>query len=505
MWRIPVLRPGFPLFFSMDNLRGYGEDEPSSSSGLGPSAEKLPSCIAGSTAPLQTQAPVMAGSPSAVVPVMSGPVPPVSAQSGPSLSVPQDSVSPPTGLLDDLLPPPPPAEPYEDFLARVGRELSNLTGYTMQPAAAVPRRASVMALTTGTSLPTPFPRFEDSCWALQSQVQTPRIRMPLPASCYTAPPSPWVWPGRGSTAATSMVCAFQPASLRAAPTGPHGPSGRFAGPFPGGPSPVPPPPFPAPDPNMHFGFFPGATPPFIPTTGTPAQSSSSSVNSVNPTMPQKDTVTISQGPTPEMIQGWKEKFMVTLHLSKQWVPLFRLRTWAPTRCGSWVALTTERHHGLSVRPGQNEQTVASVKAVDPARGPLLTDIGLGSGTAKCLLTPPPRPDACLLPPNAHGWTIVTSPVRPVPQKVVSVLHGPAVLGYPAHHFHAVVVPRPLLHLTTGPGIARLPLVGLSGPAWLGGMLGVHPCRHAGDHLLLIGGHDDHPGPPVIPSVPDQGP
>ena len=254
----------------MDNLRGYGEDEPSSSSGLGPSAEKLPSSTEGSTAPLQTQAPVMAGSSPAVVPVTSGPVPPVSAQSGPSLSVPQDSVSPPTGLLDDLLPPPPPAEPYKDFLAPVGRELSTLAGYTTQPAAAVPPHASATAMTTGTHLPTLFPRFEDSSWALQSQVQTPRIRMPLPASCYTAPPSPWVWPGRGSAAATSMVRAFQPASLPAAPTGPHGPPGCFARPFPGGPSPVPPPTFPALDPNMHSStpalsrIFSGCHAPFDP-------------------------------------------------------------------------------------------------------------------------------------------------------------------------------------------------------------------------------------------------
>ena len=81
--------------------------------------------------------------------------------------------------------------------------------------------------------------------------------------------------------------------------------------------------------------------------------------------------------------------LVTLHLSQPWVLLFHPRTWAPTRCGSWVPLTTERHHGLSVRPDQNEQTAASVRTVDPARGLLLTDIGPGSDTAKCLLTPPP--------------------------------------------------------------------------------------------------------------------
>ena len=262
--------------------------------------------------PLQAQATVMAGSSPAVVPVTSGLVHTVSAPSQPALSVPQDSEPPPVDLLDDLLPPPHPAEPYVDFLAHVGRELSTLP-------AAVPPRASARATTTGTRLPTPFPRFEDSSWALQSQVPNPRIRMPLPASCYTAPPSPWVWPRRGSAAATSMVCVFQPASLPAAHTGPHGPSGHFAGPFPGGPSPVPPPTVPALDPKMTSstpprfrGFFPGATPPFIQTTATSAPSSSSSVNSVNPTMTQQDTGTISQGPTPEMIQGWKEEFMVDM-------------------------------------------------------------------------------------------------------------------------------------------------------------------------------------------------
>ena len=234
----------------MDNVRGYGEDDPSSSAGSGPSAEKLPSSTEGPSAPLQAQASVMAGSSPAVMPVTSGPVPTVSAQSQPALSVPQDSVPPPSGLLDDLLPPPPPAEPYEDFLARVGRELSTLPGHTMQPAAALPPRASATEMATRTRLPTPFPRFEDSSWALQAQVPNPRIRMPLPASCYTAPPSPWVWPGQGSAAATSLVRVFQPASLPAAPTGPHGPPGRFAGPFPGGPSPVLPPSVPALDPKM---------------------------------------------------------------------------------------------------------------------------------------------------------------------------------------------------------------------------------------------------------------
>ena len=37
------------------------------------------------------------------------------------------------------------------------------------------------------------------------------------------------------------------------------------------------------------------------------------MNSVNPTITQQDAGTISQGLTPEMIQGWKEEFMVDMN------------------------------------------------------------------------------------------------------------------------------------------------------------------------------------------------
>ena len=301
----------------MDNLRGYGEGEPTSSSSLGRSVAKVPSSSEGPSAPLPAQASVMAGSSPAVVPVTSGPVPTVSAPSQPASSVPQDGAPLPPGLLDDTSPPPPPAEPYEDFMARVRRDLSTLPVHPPLSVAAVPSRASVTAMTTGAHLPTPFPRFEDSSWASHPQVPNTRIRMPLPASCDTAPPSPWVWPGRGSSVATSLVRVYPPASLPAAPSGPRGPSGCLAGPFTGGPSPVPPPTVPAIDPKMTSstpprsrGFFQGATPPFIQPTTTSAPSSS--MNSVNPTMTQQDAGTISQGPTPEMIQGWKEEFMVDM-------------------------------------------------------------------------------------------------------------------------------------------------------------------------------------------------
>ena len=234
----------------MDNLRGYGEDEPSSSSCFGPSSQELPSSSAGSASPLTTQAAVMAGTQSSVMPVTSGPVPLVSAWSGSSLQGSQDSVPPPRGNLDDLPPPPPPAD--EDFLAPVGRDMSNTSGSATQPATAARPRASVTTTTTGNRLPSPFPTYEDSSWTLQSQVRASRIRMPLPASFYAAPPSAWVWPGQGSAVTTSVVRAYQPATPPAALAGLPGPTGHFTGSFPGGPTPVPPPAIPAlPDSEMH--------------------------------------------------------------------------------------------------------------------------------------------------------------------------------------------------------------------------------------------------------------
>ena len=246
---------------------------------------KLPSFSEGHLAPTSSQAPVMADS----TPVTTL-VPAVSAPTAPASSVPKDSPL----ALDDLPPPPPPAEPYEVFLARVQRELSSLPVRSAQSGAAVPPRPAVATPTTGSRLPMPFPRYEDSSWALQPQAPSIRIHMLFPASCYVPPPSPWVWPGRGSAVDVTMVRGPPPATLPAGPPGPCGPSGLLAGPSAVGPSPVPPPTTPAADPQKTYltplrfrGFFPGATPPFIPTAP------SSSVNTVAPTLTQQDAGTFS--------------------------------------------------------------------------------------------------------------------------------------------------------------------------------------------------------------------
>ena len=112
-----------------------------------------------------------------------------------------------------------------------------------------------------------------------------------------------------------------------------------------------------------------------------------------------------------------------------------------------------------------------------------------ASSVSCLLIP----DACRLLPNAHDGTNVRFPMTAVHRKVGSILHAHAALGNLAPHVPVIVTLPPLLHLTAGTGVARLPLVVLPGPTWPGGLLGVPHCRHVGVHLLIIGGPVDHPG------------
>ena len=259
----PFLDQVFRCFFSMDNLRVYGEDDAVSSSGLGRSSTKLPSSSEGLPVPTSFQALGMAASTPTTTLVTSGPVPAVSAPTAPASSVHKDC----TVALDDLPSPPPPAEPYEAFLARVSRELSSLPIRSAQLGAAVPPRPVVATSTTGSRLPTPFPRYEDSSWALQPQAPGGRIRMPLPASCYAPPPSPWVWPGRGPAVDVAMIRGPLPTTLPTGPPGLPGPSGLRAGPPAVGPAPVPPPSTPSTELKKHLssplrfrGFFRGPRP-----------------------------------------------------------------------------------------------------------------------------------------------------------------------------------------------------------------------------------------------------
>ena len=248
----------------MDNLRDYGEDDPASSSGLGRSVAKLPSSSEGPHTPTSSQAPVMADSSPAIMLVTSGPVPAVSAPTPPASSVPKDSAL----ALDDLPPPPPPAEPYEVFLARVQRDVPSLPVRSTQPGAVVSPRPAVATPTTGSRLPTPFPRLEDSSVVLRLLLRCrPALLDLVDLQAFSQDLPQWDLP---------LFLHLQRLLL------------------------IPKRPLLSPPPRAlsrcHAPFYPYCV----------------SVNTVAPTLTQQDAGTFSQGPTPEMIKGWKEEFMVDM-------------------------------------------------------------------------------------------------------------------------------------------------------------------------------------------------
>ena len=303
----PYLNQVFHLCFSMDNLRAYVEDgsqspsvqeqlakRPNPSTGLSTSS----STSSASSTALSTRAP-------------SGPVPEVSAPTPSPSTVPRDK----TVSLEDLPPPPPPSEPYELFLARVACQMTSLPGGPPRPAAAGPAQPPKPLPTAGSRLPMPFPRFVDTSWATHPQVQVPRIRMPLPSSCYAPPPSPWTWPGRGPAVTTLQVRGPAPLTSSTGPIRLPGPATLAGGPPATGPLPPLPPTTSSSElkntvstPPRFRGFFPGATPPLVPMAST----TSTTVTALS-TTPQTDG-NVSLGPTQEMVQDWKAQFFEDMRL-----------------------------------------------------------------------------------------------------------------------------------------------------------------------------------------------
>ena len=443
------------------------------------------------------------------MPVTSGPVPPVSAPPGPSRLGSQDCVTPSSGNYDDLPPPPPPAEPYKDFLTRVGHDQSDSARPTTQHTAVTRPYASVTTTTSGTRLPTPFPT---SSWMLPNLVPASGIRMPLPASFYAAPPSPWVWPGQGPAVTAPAVRAFQPAPPPAGLAGLLGPSGRFPGPFQGGPAPAPPTAFSLPDsekcsstPCAFEEFFRVPRPPFVQQPGNPVPPSAPGLASVAPTVTQPDAVNPSQGPSLAMIKSWKEDFM--REIKSCWtqflgeappqptvgpsVPVVNMgpdalrqlspsddreALWAQRKAGSKRADNGVRQGS---RSGEGSSTDRHQDRIRHRR------VSSDSSSLTRRLSPPAKRSrlgghhAARRSSSSEGreW----SPRACLPRRSRSPLPRHQAL-HPHHH-----------PITAGPGIVRLPLVGLSRLAGLGGLLDNRPCRHAGIHLHLSGGHDDHPG------------
>ena len=328
----PYLNQVFRRCFSMDNLRAYAEDDSASSPSTGQLAKRPPLSSEGLSTSSSSRTSSMA------VPtthVTSGPDPAVSAPTTSNPTVIQDK----TVALEDI-PPPPPAEPYEQFLARVSRELATLPGGPPRPATAAPPQPAVPIPTTGSRLPMPFPRYEDSSWASHQQAQMVRIRMPLPASCYAPPPSPWTWPGRGPAVPAPPVRGPAPLRSTPGPTSLLGPAALPLGPTTAGPTPALSPPSSSknlkntsPRQPRFREFFSGATPPFIP------MALASSANVVAPPQLPQDTRNILQGPTPEMVRSWKTEWFEDMKLY-----LATTTRWRSTSV-DWGSRCIPREHG----------------------------------------------------------------------------------------------------------------------------------------------------------------
>ena len=282
----------------MENLRAYAEDEAQAPSVQTP-VTKGPNTSEGLSASSSTS------STSASVPstrTLSGPVQEVSAPLQSSSVVSRDK----TVSLKDIPPPPPPDEPYELFLASVACQTLDPAGGTPRPAAAEPVPPPPPLSTVGLRLPTPFPRFEDTTWASIPQVQGPRIRMPLPASCYVPPPQPWTWSGRGPDVTPLQVRSQAPPLSSMGPVRFPGPSTLAGGPPTEGPLPPLLPPTSssvsknaASPPPRFRGFFPEATPPFVQKEAT------TSVTTAALQMNPQTDENVSPGPPPAVVQDWK--------------------------------------------------------------------------------------------------------------------------------------------------------------------------------------------------------
>ena len=405
MFRTPYLNQVFRRCFSMENLRAYVDDGSPS-----PSVQTTVTTRSTTSKGLST---------SSSSSTKSSSVPSTRPSSGPV----QDVVTSPavvptdkTVSLKDLPPPPPPDEPYELFLARVACQTEDASGGSRRPAAVGPVPPPQQPSTVGIRLPTPFPRFEDTAWASLPSVQGPRIRMPLPASCYVPPPQPWTWSGRGPHVPALQVRSPAPLLSSTDPIRFPGPSMLTGGPPATGP---PSSTHPAtsssvlkdavPTPLRFRGFFQGATPPFI------QQAATSSIPTAALQLTPQPGETVPQEPPPAVVQDWKTQIFEDMRL--YWRQLQgdappqstvspavpqgnmgsdALRQLSPS--GDREA-SRAQHKSGSKRAGSTSRRRSSSRERSPSdrartKGPSLSDVfGLLSqpSPVSCCLSLPPRP------------------------------------------------------------------------------------------------------------------
>ena len=144
--------------------------------------------------------------------------------------------------------PPPPVEPYENFLRRAGRLSTASSSSAPQPAAVDVTRNLV---TLPSALPRPFPTFEGLEQHPRAPVPAPGLGKLLPDNYYIPPPDPWKWPGPGPVVPTfpshlvvpgmPPVHARAPWAFPAAVARPHGPLPVLMTPGPSTKNTIPPP------------------------------------------------------------------------------------------------------------------------------------------------------------------------------------------------------------------------------------------------------------------------
>ena len=490
----PCLNQVFRRCFSMENLRAYAEDEAPASS-VQPPVTKGPNTSEG----LSTSSSTSASVPSTRT--LSGPVQEVSTPLQSSSVVSRDK----TVSLKDIPPPPPPDEPYELFLARVACQTLDPAGGTPRPAAAEPVPPPLPLTTVGLRLPTPFPRFEDTSWASIPQVQGPRIRMPLPASCYVPPPQPWTWSGRGPDVPSLQVRSQAPLLSSMGPVRFPGPSTLAGGPPTEGPLPHLLPPTSssvsknaASPPPRFRGFFLGATPPFVQKEAT--TSVTTAALQLNPQTDEN----VYPGPPPAVVQDWKAQMFEDMRL--YWKQLQgdappqstvgsavpqgnmgpdTLRQLSPS--GDREASRAQHKSGskragsISRRRSHSRERSSGDRA---RRRDRRSRTSQDSSPSRRRSTAARR--SCLA--RAGSNDSCSSEGRPRSQRSPRPWTScPRGFSDATHLL--------LRHLHVGTGVARLPLVGPSGPARLRGLLGDPPLRHTGDLPLIIASPVIHHGIP----------
>ena len=242
--------------------------------------------------------------------------------------------------------------------------------------------------------------------------------------------------------------------------------------------------------------------PPVSAASSPVPSSASAQMAVTPSQAVTSTPqTLSDVQT--LMQDWQNVFFesmrnrimsmwVLLHPSRPLVPLSPCGIWAPMRCGSWVPLVTERHHGLSLSPDQSEQTVAphpgALQMIDFCS--VKTD-GLADEIPALL---PPLTNYHLRPNGGEPWVTTQDAAHALTMTVgTALVPGAIVLR---HSLLPVVVVIPLPHIVSPEHVPPF-LVSRHRPTWLGDPPGTCLC-----HLDTVDPPPqcgDHPGASYVPS------